>query len=282
MTPHLRRAIPLLSAALALLDAQTASAQVAPPLGVLQQFAALGGSGVTGLGGLVTGDVGSFPTCPITGFPPSIVVPPFILHGPVVCDGTVATARANATTAFLGLNQGVGTVIADQLAGQSLGPGVYTFTLGTADIAGAGGTLTLTGGPASVYVFRTASTLTANVGSIINFGAVSPCNVFWQVGSSATLNANFGGQVFASANITLGVGTNLNGRAIAGTAAVSMAGANNIGGCSVPGVVPPPVPPPPGPPGPPGPPPVPALPDIAAAGLVALLLISGTFLLGRR
>ncbi len=282
MTTHLRRAIPLLSAALALLDAQTASAQVAPPLGVLQQFAALGGSGVTGLGGLVTGDVGSFPTCPITGFPPSIVVPPFILHGPVVCDGTVATARANATTAFLGLNQGVGTVIADQLAGQSLGPGVYTFALGTADIAGAGGTLTLTGGAGSVYVFRTASTLTANVGSIINFGAVSPCNVFWQVGSSATLNANFVGQVFASANITLGVGTNLNGRAIAGTAGVTMAGANNIGGCSVPGVVPPPVPPPPGPPGPPGPPPVPALPDIAAAGLVALLLISGTFLLGRR
>lgn len=279
MTTHVRRAIPLLAAALTLLHAQQASAQVAPPLGVIRQFSVLGGSGVTGLGGVVTGDVGSFPTCPVTGFPPSIVAPPFILHGPVVCDGTVATARADATAAFIALNQGAGTVIPDQLAGQFLAAGVYTFALGTADISGAGGTLTLTGGAASVYVFRTGSSLTANVGSIINFGAVNPCNVYWQVGSSAVLNANFGGQVFASANITLGVGANLTGRAIAGSAAVIMSGANNVGGCAVAPAGPPP--PPPVPPGAPTPP-VPTMPDFAAAGLVALLLITGTFILGRR
>lgn len=281
MTMHLRGAIPLLAAALALLDAQNASAQVAPNLGpVIRQFSVLGGSGVTGLGGLVTGDVGSFPTCTVTGFPPTLVAPGFFLHGPVVCDGTVPAARADATAAFIALNQGVGTIIPDQLAGQFLPGGVYTFVSGAADISGAGGTLNLTGGPASIYVFRTGSTLTANVGSIVNFGAVNPCNVYWQVGSSATINSNFGGQIFASANITLGVGVNLTGRAIAGSAAVTMAGANNVGGCAVPGAAPLPPPAPPIPPG--APPPVPTMPDLAAAGLVALLLITGTFILGRR
>ena len=275
MKTYLRGTVTLIVAALVLATARDASAQVAPPLGVLQQFSVLGGSGVTGNGGNVAGDVGSFPTCGVIGFPPSLVTPPFILHGPVVCDGTVATARADATTAFLALNQGPGTVVADQLAGQFLGPGVYTTALGTIDIAGAGGTLTLTGGAGSIYVFRTASGLTANVGSVVSFGAVNPCNVYWQVGSSATINANFGGNILASTNITLGVGATLTGRAIAGSAAVTMAGANNISGCTIAAAVPP-IPPPGG-----GGGPVPALPDIAAASLLAALLVSGV-LLARR
>jgi len=90
MKTYLRGAMPLLIAALALANAQDATAQVAPPLGVVQQFSVLGGSAVTGNGGNVAGDVGSYPTCGVTGFPPSLVTPPFILHGPVVCDGTVA------------------------------------------------------------------------------------------------------------------------------------------------------------------------------------------------
>lgn len=271
MHTYSRRAILLLFAAFGLTGAQEVSAQVAPPLGVIQQFSVLGGSGVTGLGGAVNGDVGSFPTCGITGFPPSTVTAPFVLHGPVVCDGTVATARGDATAAFGALSQGPGTVIADQLNGQNLAPGVYTFTLGTADIA-AGGTLNLNGGAGSTYVFITATSLVANVGSSINFGAVNPCNVFWQVGSSATLNGpSFGGSVFASATISMGVGASLTGRAIAGSGAVTMAGANNISGCAIAPVVPP---------GPPIPP-VPALPDVAAAGLFAALLVSG-ILLARR
>ncbi len=219
-----------------LLGASIASAQVAPPLGVLQQFSALGGSGVsgsTGAGTIVNGDVGSFPTCPVTNFPPSSVTPPFILHGPVVCDGTVATARANATAAFVALNQGPGTVIPDQMAGTIRTAGIYSFTLGTADIAG-GGTLTLNG-PGN-FIFITGSTLTANVGSTVSFtGGANPCNVFWQVGSSATLNGvSFGGNIFASASVTVGSGSTLIGRAIAGSGAVTMAGGggNTVGGCA--------------------------------------------------
>ncbi len=272
MNTNLRGALPLMVAALALANAPDARAQVAPPLGVVEQFSVLGGSAVTGNGGNVNGDVGSFPSCGVTGFPPSLVTAPFILHGPVVCDGTVATARADATTAFLALNQGPGTVILPQLAGQFLPAGVYST--GAADIAGAGGVLTLTGGAGSTYVFITASSLTANVGSSISFGAVNPCNVYWQVGSSATINANFGGQIFANTAVTLGVGANLTGRAIAGSGAVTMAGANNVGGCAVAPVVPPipPIPPIP---------PVPALPDFAAAGLLAVLLVSGVVLARR-
>ncbi len=219
-----------------LLGASIASAQVAPPLGVIQQFSALGGSGVTGstgAGTIVNGDVGSFPTCPVTNFPPSSVVPPFILHGPVVCDGVVPTARANATAAFGALSQGPGTVIPDQMAGTIRNSGIYSFTLGTADIA-AGGTLTLNG-PGN-FIFITGSTLTANVGSTVLFtGGANPCNVFWQVGSSATLNGvTFGGNIFSSASVTVGAGSNLIGRAIAGSGAVTMAGGggNTIGGCA--------------------------------------------------
>ena len=279
MNTYLRRGIPLLTLALALTNAKDASAQVAPPLGVVQQFSVLGGSAVTGNGGNVNGDVGSYPTCGVSGFPPSLVTPPFILHGPVVCDGTVATARADATAAYLALNQGPGTVILPQLAGQFLPAGIYST--GAADIAGAGGVLTLTGGAGSTYVFITASSLTANVGSSISFGAVNPCNVYWQVGSSATINANFGGQIFANTAVTIGVGANLTGRAIAGSGAVTMAGANNVGGCATAPIVPPPPPPPPPPPGPTPTPPVPALPDVAAAALLAALLVSGVVLARR-
>lgn len=228
---------PISAALVALLwGASLASAQVAPPLGVIQQFSVLGGSGVsgsTGAGTIVNGDVGSFPTCPVTNFPPSSVTPPFILHGPVVCDGTVATARANATAAFVALNQGPGTVIPDQMAGTIRTAGIYSFTLGTADIAG-GGTLTLNG-PGN-FIFITGSTLTANVGSTVLFtGGANPCNVFWQVGSSATLNGvSFGGNIFSSASVTVGAGSNLIGRAIAGSGGVTMAGGggNTIGGCA--------------------------------------------------
>ncbi len=273
MTRHLSNGI-LLSAAALLFGASLASAQVAPPLGVVQQFSVLGGSGVTGSAGAgttVTGDVGSFPTCNVTNFPPSTVAGGgFVLHGPVVCDGTVATARGDATAAFLALNQGAGTVIPDQMAATVRTTGVYTFALGTADIA-AGGTLTLSG--PGIFVFRTASTLTGNIGSTISFiGGANPCNVFWQVGSSATLNgASFGGQVFASASVSVG-GGNVTGRAIAGSGAVTMAsGPNTIGGCAAAG-----------PPPPPTPTPVPALPTAAGFGLLAVLLGTGAIVLSRR
>jgi hypothetical protein len=94
--------------------------------------------------------------------------------------------------------------------------------------------------PNQIFVFNVASTVTANVNSVVT-GTANPCNIYWRVGTSATLNGdNFRGTVIANASITVGAGADLEGRALAGTGAtgaVTMAGAggNTIGGCSVAG-----------------------------------------------
>jgi hypothetical protein len=212
-------------------------AQLAPPLGTAAAFGALGNSGVTGAAGLgvvVTGEVGSSPTPTIINFPPSRTVPPFTVR--TSNDGVVQQARIDAIAAYNNLViQGPGAVIPDALGGQFLTSGIYQ--LGAADIA-SGTVLTLNG--AGIFIFEVASTLTANVTSTVA-GTANPCNIYWRVGTSATLNGvNFWGTVLADASITLGSNANLVGRALAGTGptgAVTMAGpgGNTIGGCSVAG-----------------------------------------------
>lgn len=223
------------------IGSELALAQVAPPLGTVQQFSALGNSGVTGstgLGTTVLGDVGSSPTASITNFPPSSA-PGFTVH--LTNDLTVQQARLDAITAYNFLAaQGPGTVLPAQLDGQVLTSGIYSFAGGAADLA-ALGTLTLNG--PGIFIFQVDSALTANVGSNI-IGTADPCSVFWRVGTSATLNGvTFRGQVFANASITVGAGANVTGRVIAGTGptgAVTMAGSggNTIGGCAGAGQVP--------------------------------------------
>ncbi|MEO8504676.1 MAG: ice-binding family protein [Acidobacteriota bacterium] len=214
-----------------------ARAQTAPPLGALQPFAALGNSGVTGstgLGTVVSGDVGSSPTPSVTNFPPSSVSPPFSLH--LANDVVVQQAHADANVAYNALAaQGPGTVLnPPQLDGRVLTSGIYSFQGGAADLA-ATGTLTLNG--PGIFVFLVGSSLSANVNSNV-IGTANPCNVYWQVGSTATLNGvTFFGNVIADASVTVGAGSNLTGRALAGrgaTGAVTMAGGggNTIGGCS--------------------------------------------------
>jgi len=214
-----------------------ALAQVAPPLGVAQQFAALGNSGVTGstgLGTVVNGDVGSSPTPSISNFPPSSVTFPFTVH--LANDLTVQQAHLDAIAAYNFLAaQGPGTVLPAQLNGAVLTSGIYSFAGGAADLA-ALGTLTLNG--PGIFVFQVDSALTANVGSNV-IGTANPCNVYWRVGTSATLNGvSFRGNVIADASITVGSGSNVSGKLLAGTGAtgaVTMAGSggNTVGGgCS--------------------------------------------------
>ncbi|HEX4956446.1 MAG TPA: ice-binding family protein [Thermoanaerobaculia bacterium] len=215
-------------------------AQTAPPLGLVQQFSVLGGSGVTGstgAGTVVDGDVGSSPTASISNFPPSSVAPPFVLH--LTNDLTVQQAHADAIAAYNALAlEGPGTVLAAQLDGAVLTSGIYSFAGGAADLA-ALGTLTLDG--PGIFVFQVDSALTANVGSNV-IGTADPCNVYWRVGTSATLNGiSFRGVVIADADVTVGSGSNVTGRAVAGTGAtgaVTMAGSggNTIGGCAGTGV----------------------------------------------
>ncbi len=231
--------VAIIGIAVFLFGAFPALAQVAPPAGVWQQFGALGNSGVTGstgTGTVVSGDVGSSPTPSISNFPvPSTVAIPFTLH--LANDLTVQAARTSAIAAYNFLAaQGPGTVIPAQLDGASPLPGVYSFAGGAADLA-ALGTLTLNGGPTDIFIFEVDSALTFNVGSNV-IGTADPCNVYWRVGTSATLNGiSFRGTVIADASITVGSGSNVTGRVLAGTGttgAVTMAGSggNTIGGCS--------------------------------------------------
>jgi len=220
-------------------------AQVAPPLGTAAAFGALGNSGVTGatgLGVVVSGEVGSFPTPTIINFPPSSTSPPFTVRR--TADAVVAQARIDAIASYNALLvQGPGTVIADNLATVGiLLPGIYSFTLGAPDLP-VGATLTLndpSAGNTGIFVFNVATSLTANVTSVVA-GSANPCNIYWRVGTSATLNGvNFRGTVIANASITLGSSSNLAGRALAGTGAtgaVTMAGpgGNTINGCAIAG-----------------------------------------------
>lgn len=245
-----------------------AAAQTAPPLGLAQQFGALGNSGVTGstgAGTVVNGDVGSSPTASITNFPPSSVAPPFVLH--LTNDLTVQQAHTDAIAAYGFLAaQGPGTVLPAQLDGALLTSGIYSFAGGAADLA-AGGTLTLNG--PGIFVFQVDSALTANVLSNV-IGTADPCSVFWRVGTSATLNGiSFRGNVIADASITVGSGSNVTGRLLAGTGptgAVTMAGAggNTIGGCATASVVA-----------------IPALGLGGTVGLVVLLVGAGLIVMRR-
>jgi len=212
----------------------TLRAQVAPSLGTAAPFAVLGNSAVTGSAGsgtLINGSVGSYPTASISNFPPSRVGTGHTLH--LTANATVQQAQADARTAYNALAAQAGTVINDNLSTNgALGPGVYT--LGAADLP-ASTSMTLNG--SGIFIFNVASTLTMNVGSQM-LGTANPCNVYWRVGTSATLNGtSFMGTVLAQASITVGSG-NVTGRVLGGlgaTGAVTMSvGGNTIGGCSEP------------------------------------------------
>jgi hypothetical protein len=205
-----------------------AQAATAPSLGAAGSFAVLGASTVTCTGAsAITGDVGVSPGSAITGFPPCTLTGSF--HA---ADAVSLQAQANATTAY---NELAGAACTTDLTGQDLGgmtlsPGVYCFS-SSAQLTG---TLHLSGG--GIYIFQIGSTLTTASGSSVLINNAQPCDassdVFWQVGSSATLGTTtaFAGNILALASITMTTGATLDGRAIALTGAVTM-DTNTISTC---------------------------------------------------
>ncbi len=197
------------------------AAATLPPLGTEQRFAVLGGSTVTNTGSsVVTGNLGVSPGSAITGFPPGIVTG--VTHA---ANAEALQAQNDTTTAYIDLaSQACDSDLTGQdLGGRTLVPGVYCFS-SSAQLTGAL-TLDAGGDPSAVWVFKTGSTLTtASNASVLLINGGQPCNVFWQVGSSATLGTgtSFVGNILALTSITLTTGANVSGRTLARNGAVTM------------------------------------------------------------
>jgi hypothetical protein len=215
-----------LSACGALPDDNTTQGQAlsasAPSLGAAASFAVLGASTVTCTGGsAITGNVGVSPSTGITGFNPPCTVAGSIDPG----DALAVQAHADLATAYDGLAAAAceHNLTGQELGGQTLTPGVYCFD----STAGLTGALTLDAGGDSTatWIFQMGTALTtATNASVVMAGGAKPGNVFWKVGSAATIGTAtaFQGNLVAYATITMVSGSSLVGRALAVHAAVTL------------------------------------------------------------
>jgi len=215
-------AVPTL-APVAVTCAQNAITGQGVPLGTDATFAVLAGSTVTNTGPtLVTGNLGVSPGTAVTGFGPGTgVVTGGAIHAG---DPTAAQAQLDLTTAY---NNAAGRTIPmaapGDIGGKVLAPGLYKAPVSLAITGNV--TLDGQGNPNSVFIFQMASTLTTSVGSSVTLiNLANACNVFWQVGSSATLKtgSTFSGNVLALASISVGTGSIIDGRLLAGSGAVTL------------------------------------------------------------
>ncbi len=206
------------------LSGSAQAAATVPPLGTATAFSVLAGSTVTNTGPTtISRSVGLHPGTSITGSDTMVVGGTFHVADPVAL-----AAKDELTAAY---NDAAGqtspNVVDDELGGESLVGGVYNHPTAMALT----GKLTLDGGNGdnspsdSVWVFQAGSTLTtASASSVVLINGANPCNVFWQVGSSATLGAttSFVGTIMADQSITMNTGATLQGRALARVAAVNL------------------------------------------------------------
>ena len=185
-------------------------------------FAILAGSTVTNTGPTIinNGDLGLSPGSAVTGFPPG-TISGGAMH---INDAQANNGKLCLTTAY---NDAAGRTtapitVAGNIGGQTLAPGLYKST---STLAISSGDLTLAGPAEGVWIFQVASTLTTTAARrvILSGGALAK-NVFWQVGTSATLGttSDFQGNILADQSITLNTGAVLNGRALTRIGAVTL------------------------------------------------------------
>jgi Ice-binding-like len=192
-------------------------------LGSAGKFAVLAGSTVTSTGQTrIWGNVGIFPGTARTGFPPASITSG-AFHS---ADGMAQQAQLDLTTAY---NKAMGLVnapiaVAGNLGGQTLAPGLYKSTSG---LAVSSGDLTLDGqgNKNAVWVFQMASTFNMTPGrQIIMINGARPRNIFWAIGTSATIGTGctFDGTLLAHQSISIATGSTMRGRALARIGAVTM------------------------------------------------------------
>jgi hypothetical protein len=208
--------------ALGLICAKVTGGEAPVPLGSAAEFGVLAAATTTSTGPTtINGDLGVSAGSAVTGFPPGIVNGSIHAGNP-----TAARAQADLTAAYLnaqGRMQAPVTV-AGNLGGQTLPPGLYKST---SSLAVSSGDLTLDAGCVSnaVYIFQIASSFTTTSGRrVILAGGADPANIFWQVGSSATLGTAsvMKGTIMAMQSITLATGATVDGRVLARFGGVTM------------------------------------------------------------
>jgi hypothetical protein len=253
----------------------TAFASTAPGLGTAKSYAVLAGTpNITNTGpSVISGNVGISPAKSVIGLggPPNGTV----TNGSIQAGAAAAGPKSDLTTAYgvaksspcnfneTGIN----------LGGKTLTPGTYCQT--TAPTLT--GILTLSGN--GVFIFQAGSTLVTAPGSVVRLtNGANPCNVFWQVSSSATLNTTttFVGTIMALTDIHLMTGASITGRALARNGAVTL-DTNRItvpAGCTGSG--------PPVPPTGAGSGPMPAAGVLVVIGSTLVVLSAGAGINGRR
>jgi hypothetical protein len=200
------------------LNLTPALASTAPGLGTATSFAVLAGETVTNTGNsVITGDLGVSPGSAVTGFPPGIVTG----GSQHAADALAASAKKDLTTAYgiaasspCNFNK-----TGQNLGGQTLTPGTYCQTTAAPLV----GNLTLSGN--GVFIFQIGGKLETGPGATVSLtNGAQPCNVFWQVSSSATLatTTTFVGTIMALASISLDDTATIAGRALAQTASVTL------------------------------------------------------------
>ncbi|MFA6473017.1 MAG: ice-binding family protein [Candidatus Latescibacterota bacterium] len=201
---------------------------VAPPLGTINTYAVLSKTTATSTGGgTINGDVG---VDGVAGWEPG--TPPATVNGMInVNNAATVQAQIDLTAAYNNVDgQIVDATIGTELGGNTLAPGVYDSAAGTFIITG---DLTLNGNANDVWIFKTASSLTTAAGApgapgsrVILTGGAKANNIYWKVGSSATIGTYslFSGNVLAEASITMNAGSTMSGSAWARTGAVTFNG----------------------------------------------------------
>jgi uncharacterized repeat protein (TIGR01451 family) len=211
----------LAAAALIGLPSVASAATTPVPLGTAANYAVLAGSAITNTGPTtINGNLGLSPGTSVTGFPPGTVT-----GTEDVADAAAGQAQNDLTTAYNdAAAESVDATIPTELGGTTEAPGVYNSTAGTFSITG---TLTLDaeGDPNAIFIFQAASTLdTAAASTVSLIDGAQASNVFWVVGTVATIGANssFQGNILAHTSITVGTGATIFGRALASDTTVTL------------------------------------------------------------
>ncbi|MCW2967657.1 MAG: hypothetical protein JWM71_1429 [Solirubrobacteraceae bacterium] len=217
-----RRAGILFAVGLALAAVPAAAHASAVNLATASPFVVLGGSTVTNTGpSVLNGNLGVAPGTALTGFG----LPAVVNGATHDNDAVAAQAQSDLTTAYgVAAAQPVTADLTGQdLGGKTLTAGAYRFS-SSAQLTGQV-TLNAEGNPNAQFVFMIGSTLTtASASSVVLINGASPCNVYWQVGSSATVGTTtaFQGTLMALTSISLNHAATVQGRALARNGAVTL------------------------------------------------------------